>query len=113
MSHVAYNVAFGGFRAYRTGGEHIPVAPRTPPSTPPERLEHQCRPEACILVQHNLEIAKGMMGTAQQKGGQMKDMSEEKTSQATDATKGMGQSIMGKAQEGKDQTGSFFQQVID
>ena len=38
-------------------------------------------------------------------------MTQEKASQATEATKGMGQSVMGKAQEGKEQTGSFFQQV--
>ena len=50
---------------------------------------------------------------AQDKTGQMKDMTQEKASQATDATKGMGQSAMGTAQQGKEQTGSFFQQVVD
>lgn len=49
----------------------------------------------------------------QQKGGQMRDMTQEKASQGTETTKGMGQSIMGKAQEGKEQTGSFFQQAGD
>merc|ERR1711915_1025492 len=50
---------------------------------------------------------------AQEKTGHMKDMTQEKASQGTDATKGMGQSIMGKAQEGEEQTGSFFQQAGD
>jgi hypothetical protein len=50
---------------------------------------------------------------AQDKTGQMKDMTQEKASQATDATKGMGQSAMGTAQQGKEQSGSFFQQVVD
>jgi hypothetical protein len=50
---------------------------------------------------------------AQDKTGQMKDMTQEKASQVTDATKGMGQSAMGIAQQGKEQTGSFFQQVVD
>merc|ERR1711915_486333 len=50
---------------------------------------------------------------AQQTSQGMKDMTQEKASHATDATKGMGQSITGKAQEGKEQTGSFFQQAGD
>ncbi len=41
----------------------------------------------------------------------MKDMTQEKASRATEATKGMGESVMGKAQQGKEQTGSFLQQV--
>ena len=52
------------------------------------------------------------MGTAQEKSGQMKDMTQQKASHATEATKGMGQSAMGTAQQGKEQTGSFFQQVV-
>ena len=52
------------------------------------------------------------MGTAQEKSGQMKDMTQQKASQATEATKGMGQSAMGAGQQGKEQTGSFFQQVV-
>ena len=53
-----------------------------------------------------------MMGTAQEKSGQMKDMTQQKASHATEATKGMGQSATGAAQQGKEQTGSFFQQVV-
>ena len=52
------------------------------------------------------------MGTVQEKSGQMKDMAQDKASQTTEATKGMGQSAMGTAQQGKEQTGSFFQQVV-
>ena len=52
------------------------------------------------------------MGTAQEKSGEMKDMTQQKASQATEATKGMGQSAMGAAQQRKEQTGSFFQQVV-
>ena len=44
---------------------------------------------------------------------QYKQYGQEKASQATDATKGMGQSAMGTAQQGNEQTGSFFQQVVD
>jgi len=43
----------------------------------------------------------------------MKDMTQEKASQANEATKGMGQSAMGTVQQGKEQTGSFFQQARD
>jgi hypothetical protein len=43
----------------------------------------------------------------------MKDMTQEKASQANEATKGMGQSAMGIVQQGKEQIGSFFQQVGD
>merc|ERR1712110_1280285 len=58
------------------------------------------------------QTTQGMMGTAQEKSGEMKDMTQQKASQATEATKGMGQSAMGAAQQRKEQTGSFFQQVV-
>ena len=57
-------------------------------------------------------FGQGMMGIAREKSGEMKDMTQRKSFHMTEVTKGMGQSVMGTAQQAKDQTGSFFQQVV-